>query len=115
MDDSLHVGVDPVHEVAGLGIDPGVARLGTPVAPAHYAVKTKSAHEGAARVSLAGVLATSVKTSTDHGVSDVILTIGVTAVIVRDNGDIDLHQSAGQTAALGGGAPARHGADVAGG
>ena len=26
----------------------------------------------------------------DHGVSDVILSIGVTAVIVRDNRDIDL-------------------------
>ena len=29
--------VDPVHEVAGLGVDPGVAGLGTPVAPAHDA------------------------------------------------------------------------------
>ena len=56
MDDSLHVGVDPVHEVAGLGIDSGVARLGTSVAPAHYAIKTESAHEGAARVSLTGVI-----------------------------------------------------------
>ena len=42
------------------------------------------------RSHLAGVLATSIKTSADHGVSDVILSIGVTAVIVRDNGDIDL-------------------------
>ena len=39
---------------------------------------------------LAGVLATGIKTSADHGVSDVILSIGVTAVIVRDNGHIDL-------------------------
>ena len=44
---------------------------------------------------LAGVLATSIKTSTDHGVSNVILTIGVTAVIIRDNGDIDLRMMMG--------------------
>ena len=50
--DSLHVRVDPVHEVASLGVDAGVAGLGASVSPADDSVKTKSAHEGAARVSL---------------------------------------------------------------
>lgn len=62
---------------------------------------------------LAGVLATSVKTSADHGVSDVVLAVGVTAVVIRDHGDVDLHEGAGKAAALGGGAPPRHGAHVA--
>jgi len=107
------VRVNPVNKVAGLGVHSGVAGLSTSVSPADNSVKTKSTHEGAARVSLAGVLATSIKTSTDHGVSDVILTIRVTAVIIRDNRDINLHQDPGQTASLGGGSPARHGAHVA--
>jgi len=109
------VRVNPVNKVAGLGVHSGVAGLSTSVSPADNSVKTKSTHEGAARVSLAGVLATSIKTSTDHGVSDVILTIGVTAVIIRDNRDIDLHQGSGQAASLGGGSPSRDGAHVAGG
>merc|ERR550534_2151001 len=103
--DNLHVRVDPVDKVACLGVDSGVSGLGASVSPADHSVKTEAAHEGAARVSLAGVLATSIKTSADHGVSDVILSIGVTAVIVRDNGDIDLHELSGQAAALGCGAP----------
>ena len=49
---SLHVRVDPVNKVAGLGVHSGVARLGTSVTPADNSVKTKSTHEGAARVSL---------------------------------------------------------------
>ena len=44
--------VDPVNKVAGLGVHSGVARLGTSVTPADNSVKTKSTHEGAARVSL---------------------------------------------------------------
>ena len=52
LSDNLHVRVDPVDEVACLGVDSGVAGLGASVSPADNSVKTESAHEGAARVSL---------------------------------------------------------------
>ena len=109
------VAVDPVDEVAGLGVDSGVAGLGTAVAPAHHSGQLSTAHEGTAGVSLAGVLAALVKPGADHGVGDVTLPVGVAAVVVADHGDVDLHELAGQTAALGGGAPAGHGAHGAGG
>merc|ERR1719206_544355 len=63
-------------------------------------------------VSLARVLATSIKTSTDHGVSNLILSIRATAVIVTDNRNIHLHQDLGKAATLRGGPPSR---DSAGG
>ena len=52
MNVNLHVGVDPVNEVAGLGVDTGVSGLGASVSPADNSIKTESAHEGATRVSL---------------------------------------------------------------
>merc|ERR1719219_2561194 len=55
----------------------------------------------------ARVLATGIKTSTDHGVSNIILSISVTAVIITDNWDIHLHQDLGKAATLGGGSPSR--------
>merc|ERR1719438_586001 len=90
----LHVRVDPGNKVAGLCVDSGEARLGTPVSPGDDTVKTESTHEGSTRVSLARVLAAGIESSTDHGVGDVILAIGISAVIISDNGDIDLHQGA---------------------
>ena len=108
----LHVRVDPWNKVAGLCVDSGEARLGTPVSPGDDTVKTESTHEGSTRVSLARVLAAGIESSTDHGVGDVILAIGISAVIISDNGDIDLHQGASETASLRCGSPSRNGANV---
>ena len=105
------VAVDPVDEVAGLGVDPGVAGLGTAVAPADDTRELVAAHEGTAGVSLAGVLAALGQTGADHRVGDVVLAVGVTAGVVADHGDVDLHELAGEAAALGGGSPAGDGAD----
>ena len=99
------VAVDPVDEVAGLGVDSGVAGLSTAVAPAHHSGQLSTAHEGTAGVSLAGVLAALLQTSADHGVGDVALSVGATAVVIAHHGDIDLHESAGQTATAAGGSP----------
>merc|ERR1719436_1864470 len=109
------VGVDPVHEVAGLGVDTGVAGLGTAVVPADDSGQLVAAHEGTAGVSLAGVLAALLQSSADHGVSDVALAVGVTAVVVAHHGNINLHQDAGEAAAAAGGSPAGDGAHGAGG
>ena len=49
---SLHVRVNPVNKVAGLGVHSRVAGLGASISPADNSVKTKSTHEGATRVSL---------------------------------------------------------------
>merc|ERR1719436_438239 len=107
--------VDPVHKVAGLGVDTGVAGLGTAVPPADHSGELVAAHEGTAGVSLARVLASLIQSSADHGVGDVALSVGATAVIVADHGDVDLHEGAGQAAAAAGGAPAGDGAHGAGG
>ena len=87
---NLHVGVDPWDKVAGLCVDSWESWLSTTVSPADDSVKSESTHEWATGVSLAGVLATGIKTGTDHGVGDVILTISISAVIVTDNWDFDL-------------------------
>ena len=60
--------VNPVNKVAGLGVHSRVAGLGASVSPADNSVKTKSTHEGAARVSLTGVLVGG--SGTHHLVSD---------------------------------------------
>merc|ERR1719209_2425577 len=109
----LHVRVDPVDKVGGLRVHSGVAGLSAPVSPGDDSGELVAAHEWTARVSLAGVLAALVETSTDHGVSDVALSVGVTAVLVRHNRDVDLLEDASQAASLSGGAPAAHGADRA--
>merc|ERR1719431_1736727 len=108
----LHVAVDPVHKVGGLGVHPGVAGLSTPVSPGDHAGEFVAAHEGAAGVSLAGVLAALVEPGADHGVGDVGHAVGVAAVVVRDHGDGHLLEDPGEGAALGGGAPPGH--DAAG-
>merc|ERR1719447_1355805 len=82
------------------GVDSWESWLSTSVSPADDSVKSESAHEWATGVSLAGVLATGVKTGTDHRVGDVILTISISAVIVTDNWDFDLHEGTGQGSSL---------------
>merc|ERR1719182_1123101 len=99
------VAVDPVDKVASLGVDTGVSGLGTAVSPAHHSGQLVAAHEGTAGVSLAGVLATLIQTSADHGVGDVALSVGATAVVIADHGDIDLHEDTGETATAAGGSP----------
>merc|ERR1719312_1760434 len=54
-----------------------------------------------------GKAATSIKTSTDHGVSNLILSIRATAVIITDRWNIHLHQDLGKAATLRGGSPSR--------
>merc|ERR1711874_516518 len=109
------VGIDPVNKVAGLGVDTGVAGLGTAVTPADDSGQLVAAHEGTARVSLARVLAALLQSGADHGVSDVALAVGVAAVVVAHHGNINLHQDAGEAAAAAGGSPAGDGAHGAGG
>ena len=89
---------DPVHEVGGLGVDPGEVRPGAPQPPAHDTHALAPAHEGAAAVALpqvtnidiristkdicidkhlAGVLATLGQPGTDHGVLDVVVAVAL--------------------------------------
>merc|ERR1719342_1422597 len=112
---NLHVGVDPWDKVAGLGVDSWESWLGTTVSPADDSVKSESAHEWATGVSLAGVLATGIKTGTDHRVGDVILTISISAVIITDNWDLDLHEGTCQGSSLRCGSASGYGAHVSGG
>ena len=88
----LHVVVDPVDKVAGLGVDTGVAGLGASIAPGHHSGQLVAAHEWAARVTLAGVLASLVQAGADHRVSDGAGAVGVTAVLVRHHGHGHLEQ-----------------------
>merc|ERR1740128_1037033 len=106
----LRVSIDPGHKVRGLSVDSGVSSLGTSVAPGDNTGQLVSAHEWSTRVTLAGVLASSVKTSTDHGVGNVVSTVGISAVIITHNGDRDLLEDTGQGSALGGGSPSGNGA-----
>ena len=107
---NLHIVANPVNEVRSLSVDSGVSSLGTAVPPGHNTRELASTHEGAARVSLAGVLASLGEPSADHGVVDRAGAIGVTAVIVRDNGDIHLLEDSAEAASLAGGSPASDGA-----
>merc|ERR1712062_460044 len=109
----LHVRVDPVDKVGGLGVHSGVAGLSAPVSPGDDSGELVAAHEWTARVSLARVLAALVKTGTDHGVSDVGLSVGVTAVLVRHNRDVDLLENTGKASTLRGGSPSGNSADGA--
>merc|ERR1719483_1417464 len=106
----FHVAVEPANEVRGLSVDSGESWLSASVPPRNNSGQLGSAHEGSTGISLARVLATGIKTSADHGVSDVILSISTTAVIITDHRDSDLHQDLAKAAALGGGSPSRHGA-----
>ena len=121
MSDSCLLGVceDPVDEVGHLSVDAGVVGAGAAVAPGHDAGEVRGpgvvADEGAARVSLAGVLAALGQAGADHGVLDLAGAIGITALIIGDDGHLDPAEGAGGGAALGGGAPAGDGALAAGG
>merc|ERR1712226_205556 len=96
----LHVVVDPVDKVAGLGVDTGVAGLGASIAPGHHSGQLVAAHEWAARVTLAGVLASLVQAGADHRGSDGAGAVGVTAVLVRHHGHSPLLKARGKTATL---------------
>merc|ERR1712212_505282 len=100
---NLHMIVDPINKVRGLGIYSRVASLSTAIAPRHNTGQLVSTHEGATRVSLARVLSS--HSSTDHGVKNVFLSIRSTTVIIRDNWHVNLLESSGQTATFSGGTP----------
>ena len=102
--------IDPGDKVGGLSVDSGVVSLSTSVAPGDNTGQLVSAHEWSTRVTLAGVLASSVKTGTDHGVGNAVSTVGISAVIITHNGDRDLLEDTGQRSALGGGSPSGNGA-----
>jgi hypothetical protein len=91
--EQLHVGVEPGNEVGGLGVDTRIARISTARAPGHNTRQLVATHEGTTRVTLARVLTASVITSTDHGVSDVTLAIGLAAISIRYNRDIHLQKN----------------------
>ena len=115
----LRVGEDPVDEVGDLGVHAGVVGAGAAVAPGHDAGEVRGpgvvADEGAAGVTLAGVLAALGQAGADHGVLDLARAVGVTAGLVGHDGHLDPAEGTGGGAALGGGAPARDGAVAAGG
>jgi hypothetical protein len=101
------VAVEPADEVRCLSVDSGESSLSTSISPGDDSRQLVAAHEWSTGISLAGVLATFIKTSADHGVSDVRLSISTTAVIIADNGDGDLHEGTSKAASLGGGSPSR--------
>ena len=102
--------VEPADEVRCLSVDSREASLSTSISPGDNSRQLGSTHEGSAGISLARVLTACIKTSTDHGVSNVSLSISTTAVIITDNRDGDLHEGLSKAAALRGGSPSRHSA-----
>jgi len=110
------VGLDPVHPLCDPGVHSRVSSGSTAIAPADHTHKGLAAvllqHQGAARVSLAGVLA-GVR-STHHQVRDGRWSVGVLAVGVAGDGDIDLLQNRGLVAAAAEGSPAGHRGDLLG-
>merc|ERR1712212_360930 len=100
---NLHITVDPINKVRGLGIHSRVASLSTAMAPRNNTGQLVSTHERATRVSLARVLSS--HSGTNHGVKNVLLSIRSTTVIIRDNWHINLLESSSQAASLRGGTP----------
>jgi len=102
--------LDPVNKVGNLSVDAGVVGTGTAVAPGHDTGQVGGAgvlaSKRSTRVTLARVLSARRYSSTDHRVVDVVLTIGVTTLFIRHDGNGHLHEGGGGVAALGGGAPA---------
>merc|ERR1712212_949673 len=88
-----HVGVEPVNEVAGLGVNAGMMLLSTAIAPRHHSSKLISTHEWSARVALTGILAPLVIASADHRVLDIICAIIVATLLVRHHRHLHLLQS----------------------
>ena len=84
------MGVDPVNKVRSLSVDTRVSSLSTSVSPGDNTRQLVSAHEWSTGVTLARVLTSLVKTSTDHGVSNAVSTIRISAVGITDNRDNNL-------------------------
>jgi len=79
--------IDPVNEMAGLGIDTRVSSFGTAIAPGDNTAVNSITGHWATRVTLAGVLA--FLTGADHLVGKQVLTIGILAISIRDERDLD--------------------------
>jgi len=98
--------------VGDLSIHARVVGTGTAVAPGHDAGQVGGAGvragKGAARVTLARVLAALGHSGTDHGVLNVVLDISIATLVVRHDGNGHLLQDTGGASSLGGGAPAGH-------
>ena len=116
---TLHVVHNPGYEVACLSVDPGVARLTTPVAPACDPRELQEVpvaggggtHQRTAGVSLTEAFTALQVPGAHHAASDADTVIGQETLLRRVDGHRHLHQDPGQAAALGGRAPARDPAD----
>merc|ERR1719507_146432 len=97
--------VNPADKVASLSVYTGVSSLSTSVSPGDNTGQLVAAHEWSTGITLARVLASLVKTSTDHRVSNGASTIGISAVIIRNNRYANLLQNTGKTSTLAGGSP----------
>ena len=102
----LDVALDEVEEGTDVAVDTGVAGLGAALAPGDNTDESARGvvADGTARVTLAGVLATLVEASAEHGVGD-IATVGGIALVTADDGDGDLEEVGRDATALGGSAP----------
>jgi hypothetical protein len=103
----LQVALDEVEESTDVAVDTGVAGLGAALAPGDDTDKGAGGvvADGTTRVTLAGVLATLIEASAEHGVGDLAGAVGRVARVAADDGDGDLEEVLGDAAALGGGAP----------
>ncbi|MPC07999.1 hypothetical protein E2C01_000568 [Portunus trituberculatus] len=87
---SRRVVVDPVDEVSDLCVHAGEVRARAAVAPGGDTVLNPSANEGAAGISLAGVLTSLKHAGAEHVVSDVSNAVGCAAVRVTHHGHCHL-------------------------
>jgi hypothetical protein len=114
--ESLDVGVNERAERANASVDTRLTSLSTAITPGD---KTNEGlgrvDNGASRVTLARVLATSSNTGTEHGVSDLADGVVVAASGAGDDGHVDLAQGGGRGSALSQSSPAGNGGGTAGG
>lgn len=116
VDQRLSVGIDERAESTNTSVDTRLSSLSTAITPGNKTNKSLArVNNGASRVTLARVLATSRNTSAEHGVSDLADGVVVAAGSARDDGYVDLAQSGGRGSARGSGAPAGNGGGAAGG
>jgi len=109
----MDVLLDPVEEVAGLGVHPRIARVGTAIAPRHNAGQLIATHEGSSGITLARVLPSGLESGAHHGVNNVTLSIHFSAVVISDNWNFNLLELVGNIPAFGSSSPARHCAHAA--
>jgi len=98
--------------VGDLSVHARVVGTGTAVAPGHDAGQVGGAGvragKGAARVTLARVLAALGHSGTDHGVLNVALAISIATLVVRHDGNGHLLEGTGGAASFSESAPAGH-------